>query len=90
MGDFTGVSLFGRSGTAVRPCVLQGAHLGDGGLDHTLLGQSLVDDLCGGVLADDGRRNDDRLLLNVSLGHSVRRVDSLNKSHRVYTRVSFF
>ena len=62
----------------------------DGGLNHTFLGQSLVDDLRGGVLADNGRRNDDRLLFNGSLGHSVRRVDSLNKSQSVYTRMSFF
>jgi hypothetical protein len=88
--DFSGVSLFGRSGTAVQPRVLQGAYQMDGGLDLTFLGQSVVDDLRGDVLADNGRRNDNRLLLNISLGHCVRRVDSLNKSHRVYTRMSFY
>jgi len=55
----------------------------DGGLDHTFLGQSLVDDFRDGVLADNGRRNEGRLFLNSSLGHSVRRVDGLNKSQRV-------
>lgn len=67
----------------MRPRVLQSAHLMDGGLDHTFLGQSLVDDFRDGVLADNGRRNEGRLFLNSSLGHSVRRVDGLNKSQRV-------
>jgi hypothetical protein len=89
VGDFSSFSLFERSGTAERPRVLQDAHLSDGGLDHTFRGESRVDDLRGGVLADNGRRNNGRLLLNGSLGHSVRRVDSLNKSLRVYTRMSF-
>lgn len=68
--------------------MLQGAHLSDGGLDHTFRGLSLIDDLCGGVLADNGRRNNGRLFIGSSLGHSVRRVDSLDLSHCVYTRMS--
>ena len=88
VGDFTGVSLFKQSARAVRPRVLQGAHLFDGSLDHTFLGESIVDDLCRGVLADNRRRNNNSLLLNGSLGHSVRLVHSLNISRRVYMGTS--
>ena len=87
-GDFSGLSLFERSGTAERIRILQDAHLFDGGLDHTFRGLSLVDDLRGGVLADNGRSLNSRLLLNGGLSHSVRRVDSLDLSHGVYTRMS--
>jgi len=89
-GDFSGVGLFERSGMAVQPRVFQGAYLVDGLLDHTFLGQSLVDDVRDGVLLDNGRRNDDLLLLKLSLGHSVRQVDSPSICHRFYTGMSFF
>lgn len=63
-------------------------HLSDCGLDYTFRGLSFVDDLCGGVLADNGRRSESRLLINGSLGHSVRRVDGLDLSHGICTRMS--
>lgn len=87
-GDFSSLGLFERLGTAQRVRAFQGAHLSDGGLDHTFRGLSLVDDLCGGVLADNGRRHEGRQLVNGSLGHSVCLVDSLDLSHGVYTRMS--
>jgi hypothetical protein len=68
--------------------ILQGAHLSDGGLNHTLRGLSLVDDLGGGELADDGSSNEGRLFSSGSFGDSVRGGDSLDLGHVVYTRMS--